>query len=388
MGNINGAKASIRSPTLTHVMYADDIVLFSKATRHDARTLSNCLEKYCDWSGQSINRAKSGIFFSKHTLVENRRAIKHQFGMKKLKKDAIYLGAPMFPTRSPSRDFKFLEDKSEAKLAGWRSRCLSWAGRATLIKAVAHSIPTYTLSAFNVLANTCNKLDAATKWFWWKPKDRGGKYIAWKSWDKLCHPKKYGGLGFKKTKEMNLALIAKFAWFVASDRQNLCMDVLRSKYKVNSGWLSADPVTAASPTWRAIKEAKKLVAKGGCFLIGEGKPIQVWSNPWVPEIVNFIPQPRLEEYKKFPFKASDLINPISKSWISDWVKELFAPTDARVILNIPIPLSPKQDKLVWLPDSKAACWGLQVDSVNFTLAKEIVSFIMEPPASLIPAHET
>ena len=50
-GNINGAKASIRSPTLTHVMYANDIVLFSKATRHDARTLSNCLEKYYDWYG-------------------------------------------------------------------------------------------------------------------------------------------------------------------------------------------------------------------------------------------------------------------------------------------------------------------------------------------------
>ena len=33
-------------------------------------------------------------------------------------------------------------------------------------------------------------------------------------------------------------------------------------------------------------------------------------------------------------------------------------------------------------------WGLQVDSVNFTSAKDIVSFIMEPPASLIPAHET
>ena len=34
------------------------------------------------------------------------------------------------------------------------------------------------------------------------------------------------------------------------------------------------------------------------------------------------------------------------------------------------------------------CWGLQVDSMNFTLAKDIVSFIMESPASLIPTHET
>ena len=279
---------------------------------------------------------------------------------------------------------------------------------------------------------------------------------------------------------MNLALIAKFAWFVASDRQSLCMDVLRSKYKVKSGWLTADLVAIASPTWRAIEEAKKLVTKGGCFIIGDGKSIQVWSDPWVPEIENFMPQPRLEEYKRLPIKANDLIDPISKSWISNWVEELFAPTDARAILNIPIPVSHKQDKLVWLPDSKgrflaksihnvafahpncngqpqacwsklwkanfperlkmliwrisvnaiptkanlqvhlnhvdascllcnvdkedsehiffkcpfaralwsAACWGLKVDNMNFTLAKDIVSFIMEPPASLIPAHET
>ena len=271
----------------------------------------------------------------------------------------------MFPTRSPSRDFKFLEDKLEAKLAGWRSRCLSWASRATLIKAVAQSIPTYTLSAFNVPANNCNKLDVATRWFWWKPKDRGSKYIAWTSWDKLCCPKKFGGLGFKKTKEMNLALIAKFAWFVASDRQSLCMDVLRSKYKVNSGWLTADLVAAASPTWRAIEEAKKLVAKGGCFLIGDGKSIQVWSDPWVPEIVNFIPQPRLEEYRKLPIKVNDLIDPTSKSWISDWVKELFAPTDARTILNISIPMSHRQDKLVWLPDSKGRFSAKSIHNVAF-----------------------
>nr|POE60827.1 hypothetical protein CFP56_39839 [Quercus suber] len=50
-GDINGAKARTRSPTLTHVMYADDIVLFSKATRTNARILSNCLDKYYIWSG-------------------------------------------------------------------------------------------------------------------------------------------------------------------------------------------------------------------------------------------------------------------------------------------------------------------------------------------------
>ena len=108
LGNISGAKASVRGPALTHVMYADDIVLFSKATRKDAETLASCLEKYYEWSGQSLNKTKSGIFFSKHTTANCKRSIKHLLQMKSLKKDAVYLGAPLFMSISPSKDFKFL----------------------------------------------------------------------------------------------------------------------------------------------------------------------------------------------------------------------------------------------------------------------------------------
>lgn len=60
--NIKGIRTSISGPTITHVMYADDIVLFSKATKKDAETISEILEKYSLWSGQLVNRSKSGIF--------------------------------------------------------------------------------------------------------------------------------------------------------------------------------------------------------------------------------------------------------------------------------------------------------------------------------------
>lgn len=63
--------------------------------------------------------------------------------------------------------------------------------------------------------------------------------------------------------------------------------------------------------------------------------------------------------------ASDLIDSISKSWISDLVKELFAPTDKRAILNIPILMSSKQDKLVWLPDSKGRFSVKSIHDVAF-----------------------
>ena len=115
---ISGVKANLNGPAITHVMYADDIVLFSKATRKDAKRLALCLEKYCKWSGQAINRGKSSILFSKHTGPNCRKVIKQHIHMKSLKKDSVYFGSPLFRTRSPSKDFKFLQERLETKLLG------------------------------------------------------------------------------------------------------------------------------------------------------------------------------------------------------------------------------------------------------------------------------
>ena len=52
----------------------------------------------------------------------------------------------------------------------------------------------------------------------------------------------------KKTRGVNEALLSKFAWMVASGKQSLCMEVLRSKYKVKEDWLKAEPSKCNSPT--------------------------------------------------------------------------------------------------------------------------------------------
>ena len=116
--NISGVKASIGSTPITHVMYADDIVLFSKACRREANAINDFLEKHCRWSGQMLNRAKSGIIFSKLTHQQTCRGIKHILQMKSLKTDSVYLGAPLFLTKAPTKDFKFLQKRLEAKLNG------------------------------------------------------------------------------------------------------------------------------------------------------------------------------------------------------------------------------------------------------------------------------
>ena len=55
LGNISGVKMNLAGPAFTHVMFADNIMLFAKANRREAVVLNNCLETYCKWSGQLVN---------------------------------------------------------------------------------------------------------------------------------------------------------------------------------------------------------------------------------------------------------------------------------------------------------------------------------------------
>ncbi len=168
-GNVKGVKMNVASPAFTHVMYADNIMVFAKANCREVKILDECLDKYCSWSGQLINRAKSGLIFSKLVCCAKKRELKSMLAMKKIQPNAKYLGSPLFNSSSQIKDFKFLQDKLESRLLGWRSKALSWVGRATLIKAVALALPSYIFSSSNVPVAVYEKMDAVVRHFWWNP---------------------------------------------------------------------------------------------------------------------------------------------------------------------------------------------------------------------------
>ena len=75
---------NVRGLDFTNVMFTDDIMLFSKATCKDVLILNSCMEKYCAWSGQAVNRSKSGIIFSKMVNLNHKRRLKEAVQMKKV----------------------------------------------------------------------------------------------------------------------------------------------------------------------------------------------------------------------------------------------------------------------------------------------------------------
>ena len=57
--------------------------------------------------------------------------------------------------------------KLAKKLAGWKEKLLSKAGKEVLIKVVAQAIPTYTMSCFKIPDSLCDEMTNLISNFWW-----------------------------------------------------------------------------------------------------------------------------------------------------------------------------------------------------------------------------
>ena len=207
------------------------------------------------------------------------------------------------------------------------------------------------MSTFDIPNKICDKLDSLARRFWWKPSQREGRIIASRSWENLCCPRSIGGLGFKKAKNINSALLAKLAQMIASKRDSLCMRILRAKYKVKEDWLRADASKYASPTRKAIEKTRSVVKKGACFLIRDGESVNMWLDPWVPWVQSFIPSPKVESLVQSPMTVAHLIHHELHTWKTSLVLNIFNTYSAQAILSIPLPSRPRLDKLIWIPES-------------------------------------
>lgn len=69
-GLFDGVKLARLALPITHLAFADDMILFCRATFEEVRNIKRCLELYCGWSGQGINLSKSGVFFSKNVRAQ------------------------------------------------------------------------------------------------------------------------------------------------------------------------------------------------------------------------------------------------------------------------------------------------------------------------------
>ncbi|PKA47714.1 putative mitochondrial protein [Apostasia shenzhenica] len=74
-----GIRTTAHGPLITHLLFADDILMFAPATCRAVRILNSIFDTYCSWFGQKINKAKSSICFSKKMKGSRKRMIANKW---------------------------------------------------------------------------------------------------------------------------------------------------------------------------------------------------------------------------------------------------------------------------------------------------------------------
>ena len=113
---IKGYSLCKNSPRLTHILFANDSLLFCRATIQECQKFLDILEVYRKCSGQQINRNKTTIFFSKATYEDIRNQIKTALGVLEIIQYEKYLGLLLLVGRNKKASFNYIKERVWKKL--------------------------------------------------------------------------------------------------------------------------------------------------------------------------------------------------------------------------------------------------------------------------------
>ncbi|KAL0307069.1 UNVERIFIED_CONTAM: Retrovirus-related Pol polyprotein from type-2 retrotransposable element R2DM [Sesamum radiatum] len=194
---------------ITHLLFADDLMLFSRGDLPSIRILMECLQEFRDVSGLAVNTAKSNIFtagIQNDTLDETLAMTEFARGHMPVR----YLGIPLAAQRFSVTDYSPLVDQIGGCIRKWTAKSLSFTGRLELIRSVIQGVECFWLQVFPLPMVVIEKIHRLCRTFLWNSKRAP---VAWKD---ICHPKEEGGLGVRHIQSWNVALLARVLWkFIA-----------------------------------------------------------------------------------------------------------------------------------------------------------------------------
>lgn len=197
----HGLKVNLRSLSISHLLFADDSLIFLRANKEEGTALKNILQLYEAASGQKVNFQKSALSVSPGTSQDVIDDLKAIFEREIVSCHSQYLGLPSTISRNKKNVFAHIKKRVNKKVGGWNDRLFSGGGKEVLIKSVIQAIPTYLMSIFKLSVGICKDIENMANDFWWgKTKDK--RKLHWRSWERLSKAKSEGFLASTTSKPL------------------------------------------------------------------------------------------------------------------------------------------------------------------------------------------
>ncbi|XP_039030893.1 uncharacterized protein LOC120165445 [Hibiscus syriacus] len=168
VGLIKGARVGASQENVSHIQFADDIILFLETNLDSLRNVKMILRLFELASGLSLNLSKTKLYGI--NLEENRVVLWAGIIICYWDKfPSMYLGLPLGHARNSSEIWQPVVNKFLTHLDGWKGKLLSFGGRLTLVKYVLSNLSIYYLSVFQMSKSVASKLTRIVATFLWGP---------------------------------------------------------------------------------------------------------------------------------------------------------------------------------------------------------------------------
>ena len=267
-------------PRFSHLLFADDVMLFCKASSSQVKMVLSTLNDFCMASGMKVNFDKSRVLCSKNVSRTRRDNFTNISSIRFTTNLGKYLGVPLRHGRVSRSMFSSVLEKINKGLASWKGSLLNQAGRVCLAKSVIASIPIHQMQVMFVLKGIRNEINRVTRHFIWKG-CAGNRSLSLVQWNTLVTPKTFGGLGVRDAHSVNLALLGKLMWALLHDTNKAWVQVLGHKYFQNASVLEMPKINNASYVCKSIVKAAKALMDGFGWNIGDSQK-SFWYDTWLP----------------------------------------------------------------------------------------------------------
>lgn len=197
----------------------------------------------------------------------------------------FYLGLPLASGFKKRESWSGLVENFRSKLAIWKRRYLTKAGRLVLVNSTLATLPIFMMSLFVMPISVGEELERIMRNFLWGSTEEKKKFhlIAW---DEVCVGVNWGGLGIRRLRDVNVSLLSKWLWNIGIDDGKLWKRVIFAKYgKAKGGWCTNICNKAHGCSfWKGIMLFKVFFDNNVRYTVGRGDRILFWDHRWCGDV--------------------------------------------------------------------------------------------------------